>query len=117
MSKSENRQRTDRLTFRMLPKEKAEFDRRCQEAGVSKADYFRQKCLDDKPLRKKKNPHPNTQLLAKTLGHIGKIGSNINQVAKNANTGYPPNSNRLETMAQDIQFIREMLRQSLGYGD
>ncbi len=117
MSKSENRQRTQRLTFRVLPKERDEFVCRCEEAGLTKADYFRQKCLEDKPLRKRKKLPVEAQLLAKYLAHVGKIGSNINQVAKNANTGYPPNANMLDKMSQDIQMMREMLRQTLGYGD
>jgi hypothetical protein len=115
MKKSENRQRTDYAIFRLLPEEKAAFERRCADAGLSKADYFRRKCLEDKPLRKLKSLSVDAQLLTQYLGQIGKIGSNLNQLSKHMNNGFLPADNSLDEALQSIRDMRDILRKALGY--
>lgn len=117
MSQSQKRKRQDRIHFRLLSSEKTEFDRRCEEAGVSRADYFRMQCLDDKPLRKRKVPPVESQLLLETLGQLGRIGSNVNQLAKACNSGSWASSfaKQIDEALSDIQEIRNLIRKALGY--
>lgn len=104
-----------RVFIRLSEDDKKEFEKRCAESGQTQSDYFRQMCLSSKPLRKRKAPHLNTELLLKYLGHIGKIGSNINQVAKETNGGFLPYTQRMEEIQKDVQHIRLIIREALGY--
>lgn len=117
MKKSEVRQRTEIINFRVLPEERALFEDRCQNSGLSKADYFRMKCLEEKPLRKRKAPNVQTEILLKTLGQIGKVGSNLNQIAKDVNMGYLPINNELEIALNELKELRSKIRNAIGYGD
>ena len=110
-----NRSRSERVFIRLTKEEKEAFEKRCAESGQSQADYFRQVCLSSKPLRKRKSPHPNAALLLKYLGHLGKIGSNINQIARETNGGHLPYSQKVDAMRKDISHIRSIIREALGY--
>ena len=45
--------------------------------------------LLDVPLPKRRRPTVNTKLLGRVLAELGKIGSNINQIAYHLNAGRP----------------------------
>tara|TARA_R110000796_G_scaffold159169_3_gene275846 strand:- start:104528 stop:104881 length:354 start_codon:yes stop_codon:yes gene_type:complete len=117
MSKSEKRQRTQYIIFRATPEERECFDDRCQSSGLSKADYFRRKCLEEKPLRKRKAPTVEMEILLKALGKLGKVGGNLNQIAKAQNMGYLPINGELETTLKEVRELRTEIRKALGYGD
>lgn len=117
MSKSENRQRTKHIVFRVTPEEKDGFELRCQSSGLSKSDYFRKKCLEEKALRKRKAPTVETEVLLKTLAQIGKVGGNLNQIARELNMGYLPINGELETTLKEVRELRTEIRKALGYGD
>jgi hypothetical protein len=56
--------------------------------------------------------------LARILGQLGKIGSNVNQVARATNTtGDPPARQELTTIRDDIAAMRAVVMQALGRGD
>lgn len=115
MSKSEIRQRNERVIFRLTPEERASFESRCQASGFSKSDYFRKKCLDEAPLRKRKALPVDVELLTRYLGQVGRIGNNINQVAKSMNQGFLPSADELNETVQDIKELRAVIRKALGY--
>ena len=115
MSKSEIRQRNERVIFRLTPEERDAFEDRCQASGFSKSDYFRKKCLDEAPLRKRKALPVDVALLTRYLGQVGRIGNNLNQVAKGMNQGFLPSANELNETVQDIKELRAVIRKALGY--
>ncbi|WP_422004046.1 plasmid mobilization protein [Roseivirga pacifica] len=115
MKKSEVRQRTLIINFRVLPEERDVFEDRCQASGLSKSDYFRKKCLDEAPLRKRKALPVDVELLTRYLGQVGRIGNNLNQVAKGMNQGFLPSANELNETVQDIKELRAVIRKALGY--
>lgn len=84
--KSEKRQRELIKNFRLSTEEKNEFKRRCEEAGLSEADYFRAKCLEAEPLRKVKRRTPERELLVRIETALNRIGGNINQLAAKGNS-------------------------------
>jgi len=117
MSKSESRQRNDRVIFRLTAEEKVRFEKFCQASGLSKSDYFRKKCLEEKALRKRKTPNIETETLLKTLAQIGKVGGNLNQIARELNMGYLPITDELQLTLNQIRQLRLEIRKALGYGD
>ena len=55
--------------------------------------------------------------LARLLGELGKLGSNVNQIAKAFNsTGAVPASPQLTAMQTDIMAMRAALIEALGRG-
>ena len=117
MQKSEKRQRAKIINFRVLPEEFDLFHDRCQASGLSKSDYFRQTCLDSKPLRKRKAPTTDTAALLHLLGQIGRLGNNLNQIAKAQNMGYISTNGELSEALSELKSLRLQIRKALGYGD
>ena len=115
MSKSENRQRTERVIFRLTSEERKNFEMRCQSSGVSKSDYFRQCCLESKPLRKRKSPSVEVQALLKLIGQLGKTGSNLNQIAKAYNLGYLQANDELDIALIEHRELLSKVRKILSY--
>ncbi len=115
MQKSEKRQRTKIINFRVLPEEFNLFQQRCQASGISKSDYFRQKCLEGKPLRKRKVPNTDTAALLHLLGQIGRLGNNLNQIAKETNMGYTPINRDIEIELKELARLRNEIRKALNH--
>jgi hypothetical protein len=56
--------------------------------------------------------------LARVLAQAGKIGSNVNQLARVANTnGELPSARELESIWQEVNAMRSALMAALGHGD
>lgn len=86
-SGSETRKRTVIKTIRFLPEEWEEIESRADRASITPAAYIRMQCLNKPPPRKSRVPSYDKKLASQLLGHLGKIGSNINQIAHAANMG------------------------------
>ncbi len=73
--------------------------------------------LLDVPLPKRRRPTVNAELLAKVLAELGKIGSNINQIAYHLNAGRPGDvmEGSIEAALRELLEWRTALMQALGY--
>ena len=109
-----------RLTF----EERAELE----EAAGSKplGAYIRRKLFDgkEKPRKKRtrtKKPLKDDKALGELLGKLGesRLASNVNQLAKAANTGSlpvtPDTEKALQDACGDVKAMRILLMQALGY--
>jgi hypothetical protein len=56
-------------------------------------------------------------MLAKLLGAIGHLGSNVNQLAKAANSGTLPANRDLALATEAIVAMRAVVMKALGRGD
>lgn len=86
-SGSEKRQRQHSLTVRFNAAEHAAVVAQAEAIGLSAASFARTQLLDVPPPRAARRPPVERAQVAQLLGHIGKVGSNINQIAKTLNTG------------------------------
>ena len=84
-SGSETRRRPHLIPIRVSEGERAELARRADATGISIAAFIRERALDTPPPRMRPRPKVEIMYLARLLGQIGKMGSNLNQVAKWAN--------------------------------
>lgn len=84
---SAKRQRNLVLRVRVLPSESEEIRKRATALGVSVSEMLRESALNE-PIRRPKKPlpSPDRMALAALTGQLGKIGSNLNQLAHRANT-------------------------------
>jgi hypothetical protein len=65
-----------------------------------------------------KRPRVEREQLARLLGEIGKLGSNVNQLAKWSNTEKAPASAaELTQIRADIAAMREGVMKALDHGD
>ncbi len=87
------------------------------QAGLTVGPYLRALALGSPGLRAVRRPPVEKEGLARVLGEIGKLGSNVNQLARVANTnGDTPATDRLDVIAAELATIRAALMQSLGRG-
>lgn len=84
---SENRARTTHLTIRLTPEEREAIDFAAEGAGLATGSYAREVLLGAPAPRSVRRLPVERRELARLLGLLGNIGSNINQIARAANSG------------------------------
>jgi mobilization protein NikA len=114
MSGSETRQRQNHEKFRVTDAERAEIRARADRAGVTVASYIRATVLGTPPPRQSRRPPVNVVELARVLAALGKLGSNVNQMARVANSGGWPGDDQITFAAFAIHDMRLALMSALG---
>lgn len=110
---SETRQRTFTMTIRLNQQEVEAVRKLADKAGMPAASLLRRALFDTPPPRAVRRPTVSHQAVARLLGQLGKIGSNINQLAHYAHLGrYQENS--IEMALRDLAELRLACLQALG---
>lgn len=113
-SGSEQRQRTYILPVRLSEAERHALDERAERAGCSRAALVRRGLFETPLPRAIPRPTVEHREVARLLAEIGKIGSNINQLAKHANAGrYQANS--IELALRELLALRAACMKALGH--
>lgn len=84
---TETRKKTFAVTTRYDATEYAELEEAASRAGLTLASYQRVQSLAAPKTRSTRRAPVEKELLARLLGQLGKIGSNLNQLARAANMG------------------------------
>ena len=111
---SEKRIRTAHLTIRLSPDERAFIDAAAGQFGLTPGSYARQALFGAPQPRQVRKPPVERRELVRLLGEIGHIGSNINQLAKAANTGVLVYEGELTSAGRAIIEMRDALLSALG---
>jgi len=111
-SGSEKRQRTTIVTMRINPQEAAAIRQIARTRGESVSALMRSALLHNRP----RASRIEVQAVARLLGQLGKIGSNINQIAYHLNAGRPGDrvEGSLEAALRDLSELRIVCLQALG---
>ena len=111
-SGSEKRQRTTIVTMRINPQEAATIRQIAARRGQSVSALMRSALLQSR-LRPSR---VEVKAVARLLGQLGKIGSNINQIAYHLNAGRPGDrvEGSLEAALRDLSELRLVCLQALG---
>jgi hypothetical protein len=80
--KSEKRQRTEVIFARVTPGEKAAVTARADRAGMATAAFMRALALNSPGPRAQRRPPADHKALRQLLGELGRVGNNINQIAR-----------------------------------
>lgn len=113
ISGSEKRQRAKTYSIRLSDQEQATARSIASRAGISLAALIRHALFNTPPPRAARRPTIEHQRVAQLLGELGKIGSNINQLAKHANAGrYQPDS--VELAMRALLELRTACMEALG---
>lgn len=111
---SEKRLRNRHLTVRLTEDERAAIDAAAERAGLMTGSYARQKLLGGPAPRQVRRPPVERRELARLLGEVGKIGSNLNQLARAANQGSYVRGVEIETALAGLDDVRAAILSTLG---
>jgi hypothetical protein len=100
------------LSIRLPAPERDDLKARADREGLSVSGYFRTVAFNTP--RRSRRPSVNEQELARLMVAMGRIGSNVNQLARQANLGSWPDSRAIEEACADIRWIRDTLMLALG---
>lgn len=101
--------------IRCTEQERTAIKAAADQAGLSVGAFLRALALGDAGPRAVRRPPIERKELARLLGHLGKVGSNINQLAHGFNRdrilpGFP----ELLAIREDIRQLRDALMKALG---
>ena len=113
-SKSEQRQRTETLYARVTPEEKAAVIDRADKAGMAVAAFMRASALGSAGPRAQRRPPADHGALRQLLGELGRVGNNINQIARGVNAGEAPDVPELREAMQAYLQLRDAIFDALG---
>ena len=112
--KSPKRKRNRMVTLRLSDIEYEQIKTDAELLGITMGAYIRQVVLDAPIPRQSKRPSKEAKNLSSLLGHIGKIGSNINQIARAANSNIPYEKQSLMNELEGLKELRMDIKKSLG---
>jgi len=112
-SGSEKRKRTVMLTCRVDDDEASAIRQIADRADLSLADLMRRTLLNATPVRPRHKPKIDRVALVRLQGELGKIGGNINQLAKYANLGRTQLAS-IDLALRDLAELRLPILQALG---
>lgn len=110
---SEKRKKTFLVTSRYDESEFTELDEAASRAGLTRASFQRVQSLAKPKTRSTRRAPIERETLAKTLGQLGKIGSNLNQIAHAAHLGQFEKYEMLATVTQ-LKATLPLLLEALG---
>lgn len=114
---SERRQRVRILPVRCTPAEYAAIHALAEAAALPAGTYLRAVALGHPGPRAQRRPPVDRQELARLLGHLGKIGGNLNQVARALHQrDYPP-LDEIKAALAAITESRALVRKAIGISD
>lgn len=112
--KSQKRQRFKQIKTPCTPEEFNAVAAKADAAGMTRAAYSRTVLLGDAGPRSQRRMPADAEALRQILGHLGRVGNNINQIAYNLNTGDPCNLPELRSALNDYASIRNAIYEALG---
>ena len=113
-SGTEKRARGRLLQIRLTDAELAEIQALADRAELTPASYARAVLLDTPAPRARRRAAGDTVQVAKMLGELGKVGSNLNQLAHHANAGLGVSASVIEAGLADVAEIRRACMEALG---
>jgi len=113
---SETRRRSSIIGFRASDDERAEIEANAARVGFTVGSYIRNLAILNPRTRAVRRAGADAALLSQTLGQLGKIGSNINQIAKKANSDGVYAPPELEHVLAELRAAAKAILQALGGG-
>jgi hypothetical protein len=106
------------IAVRVTERDRDRIEKAAREAGLKIGGYLRALALGSAGPRAVKRPRVEREQLARILGEIGKIGSNVNQLAKWSNRDKSAASAaELAEMRAYIAVMRDHVMKALDRGD
>ena len=113
-SGSENRQRDKVLRIRCLQEEFKAIVAKADKAGFSTGAFARAALLGDAGPRAQRRRPADYKALLKIHGQLGRIGGNVNQIARATHSGDEASSAELNGIRRACEDMRAALYEALG---
>jgi Bacterial mobilisation protein (MobC) len=110
---SEKRQREAQILVRLTAEELAQADALADRAGLTRAAFARAAIIGSTGPRAQKRTPADKATLLRILGELGRVGNNVNQLARAANAGLDIDQPALKQAITDIADMRETVRTAL----
>lgn len=111
---TEKRVRDYILPIRLSQDERAVVEAAAERAGLSVGSYARQTLLGAPTPRQVRRPPVERKELVKLLAELGKIGSNLNQIAKAVNSGSLVYTGEIDAELAGLKEVRATILAVLG---
>lgn len=111
---SEKRVRSKHLTLRLSPEERAAIDEAAERAGLTAGSYARDLLLNAPAPRQVRRPPVERRELARLLGELGRVGNNLNQIARNSNAGAFVDGVAMNEVMAGLLILRDAILSALG---
>jgi len=106
--------RTKQMLLRMTPEELAAVDSKANRAGYSREAFARAALAGAPPLRAVRTPPVDHVTLRRIVGELGRIGNNVNQLARDMNRGNIPDVPEMRAAAQAVMDAADAILEALG---
>ena len=113
-SGSDKRQRNGQIAFRVTEEERAQIEAAADAAELTVGSFVRGKILKKLVTKPTYRPSLDREILGRALGMLGKVGNNINQLAKHANSGGHVSNAELLKALNDFAILREQILKAIG---
>lgn len=114
-SGSERRERKRIIGVRVTDDEMAEITAEAERSGLTVASYARSVLLSAPAPRARRRPSIEAEALGRLLGDLGKVGSNLNQIAHHMNAGRNEVSPAaMEAALSEVADIRAAILEAMG---
>lgn len=116
MAGSDKRQRTEQVKTRLTPDELSDLAARADKAGLTTGAFLRAAAFGSPGVRAQRRLPVDATLLRQVLGHLGRVGNNLNQIARHLNEGDPAHTQlpELGEALADFARMRDALYTALG---
>lgn len=104
--RSDKRKKTTVLVVRLSPAEHDKIKGKAKKLGVSVSAFLRVQALENASADTLLSPTIDQELLGKVSGQLGRIGSNVNQMAKRLNSGQQVAAKELEAMRKNLAVMQ-----------
>jgi hypothetical protein len=111
---SERRKRNDHITVRLTAEERAIIETGANAADLTPSSYARHKLLGGPQPRSVPKRVLDRMVLSRLLGQLGKIGSNLNQIARASNSGITVYEAEVLGALDELDTARTALLRELG---
>lgn len=114
MAGSDKRRRSHQSLIRWTDEEFTDITEKADKAGLAIAAFMRAAALGDTGPRAQRRPPADHKALRQILGHVGRIGNNINQIARALNSGEKAPIHDLPAALRAYMDIRNAIYEALG---
>lgn len=111
---SQKRQRLKSVRAAVTPSEYSAIEERARLAGLSTGAFLRACALGDSGPRAKRAPPINRELLSEALAGLNRVGNNINQIAKQLNSGNHPDRAAMADARGELKVILKLILDAIG---
>jgi hypothetical protein len=111
---SEKRARSTHITIRLSDDERKTIEDAAEKAGLTTGSHARQVLLGAPAPRQVRRPPVERKELARLLGELGRVGGNVNQLARAVHNGVLVYEGELDRALAGLQEVRGAILVALG---